>query len=68
MEAQSITLQHNQSALILEAGEDGEISVNVAASDHQSLAGALCQAIAYKLMNDEQFQDELMELLDFEDE
>lgn len=68
MDSQSITLQQHQSAIIVSAGEDGEISVEVATADHEGLSGALCQAIAYKLMNDEQFQAELMEMLDFEDE
>jgi len=45
-------LNMNQAALILEADDDGEIT------------GALCHAIAIKLMNDEQFQGELMEMLE----
>jgi len=68
MNNQSITLQQHQSAIILGAGEDGEISVEVASADHQGLSGALCQAIVHKLMHDEQFQEELMGMLDFEDE
>lgn len=61
-------LTDNQSALILESDENGSISVNVASGDHESLTGALCQVIATKLMTDEQFQEELMGLLDFEDD
>ena len=61
-------LKDNQSALILESDENGSISVNVASGDHESLTGALCQVIATKLMTDEQFQEELMGLLDFEDD
>ncbi len=57
-------LNSNQAALILEASEDGEISVNVAAPEMDGLPGALCQAIAYKLMGDEQFQADLMEMLE----
>jgi len=60
-------LENNQAALILEASEDGEITVNVALPDQNGLAGALCQAIAKKLMNDEQFQAELMGMLDEND-
>ena len=62
MEPETIELQENQSALILEADDNGEITVTVASRDHQSLTGALCQAIAHRLMNDEKFQSELMEL------
>jgi len=57
-------LTKTQSALILDASEDGEITVDIAASDHANLAGALCQAIATKLMNDENFQAEIMEMVE----
>lgn len=57
-------LNSNQAALILESSEDGEISVNVAAPEMGGLPGAICQAIATKLMSDEKFQAELMEMLD----
>jgi len=40
------------------------ISVDVAGSDMEGLPGALCQAIAMKLMQDEKFQAELMEIVD----
>lgn len=59
-------LKDNQSALILESDENGGISVNVASSDHDSLTGALCEVIATKLMTDEQFQQELMDMLEVE--
>jgi len=61
-------LKENQSALILESDEKGNISVNVASGDHESLTGALCQVIANKLMTDEAFQGELMELLEVVDD
>jgi len=61
-------LKENQSALILESDEEGNISVNVASGDHESLTGALCQVIANKLMTDEAFQGELMELLEVVDD
>ena len=54
-------LSQNQSAIILEISEDGEINVNVASGDLDGLTGKLCQAIAEKLMGDEKFQGELME-------
>lgn len=57
-------LQNNQSALILESSDDGEITVNVASPDVNGLTGAICQAIATKLMGDEKFQAELMEMLE----
>ena len=59
-------LLSNQSALILEEDENGEIEVNVASSDLEGLTGALCQAIATKLMGDEKFQQELMEMIERE--
>ena len=60
-------LKNNQSALILEADENGGITVNVASGDHDGLTGALCEVIATKLMTDEQFQEELMDMLEVEE-
>ena len=57
-------LTKNQSALILDASEEGEITVDIASSDHENLAGAICQAIATKLMNDENFQAEIMQMVE----
>ncbi len=57
-------LSDNQAALILGISENEEISVDVAGSDMDGLPGALCQAIAVKLMQDEKFQAELMEIVD----
>lgn len=61
-------LGSNQSAIILEEDENGEISVNVATGDQQCLTARICEAIATKLMSDEQFQTELMDMLDQEDD
>ncbi|MBU0945294.1 MAG: twitching motility protein [Proteobacteria bacterium] len=61
-------LNENQSALILETDENGEISVEVASGDHKGITGALCKALAIKLMQDVDFQEELMEMLDEDDE
>lgn len=61
-------LKHNQSALLLEVNENGEITVNVASGDIDGLTGLLCQAIATKLMQDGKFQEELMEMIEIEDE
>ena len=60
-------LKENQAALILEASADGEITVDVQAQDLQGFASALCQALAMKLMNDEQLQGELMDMLEAEE-
>lgn len=57
-------LKANQSALILESDDNGEISVEVASPDQDGLSGALCIAIAKKLMEDTDFQNELMSMLD----
>ena len=59
-------LNKNQSALLLEIDDQGEISVEVASNDHQGLTALLCKAIAEKLLDDEAFQEELMEKLDDE--
>lgn len=61
-------LNANQAALVLDVDEDGAISVNVASVDEHGLASALCQALAYKIVNDEQLQAELMGMIDFEDD
>ena len=57
-------LSHNQSALILEESEDGAMTVNVASENMDGLTGALCQAIATKLMQDKGFREELMGMVD----
>jgi hypothetical protein len=60
-------LKNNQAALILEVDDDGGVSVNVAAGDPDGPAGAICQAIAVKLMQDEDFQAEIMEMIEVDD-
>ena len=57
-------LNDNQSALILTESDDGDISVDVASADMEGLTGLLCQAIAQKIMQDEKFQEELMDMID----
>jgi hypothetical protein len=58
----TLTLTENQAALILETTEEGEITVNLqSGSVDFTLAAALCEAIAQKLISDEQFQQELMD-------
>lgn len=61
-------LLSNQSALILEEDENGEISVNVATSDQNGLTAQICEAIAMKLMSDEKFQSEVMDMLEDQEE
>ncbi len=57
-------LKDNQAALILEVDEDGGVSVNVASGDVDGPAGAICQALAVKLMQDEAFQAEIMDMIE----
>lgn len=59
-------LNENQSALILEIDDQGEISIEVASPDQEGLTALLCQAIAEKLQSDEEFQEELMEMIENE--
>lgn len=59
-------LNDNQSALILEIDDHGEISIEVASRDHEGLTALLCQAIAKKLTRDEEFQQELMAMINDE--
>ncbi len=61
-----LELNKNQAALILESDEDGEITVNVSSPDPNGLSGALCNALAMKLMSDEDLQTALMEMLEEE--
>ncbi len=61
-------LKGNQSALILDTGEDGEITVEVASADMNGVTGTLCKAMANKLMQDVDFQEELMEMVKLENE
>lgn len=62
----TLTLSSNQSALILESNDQGEISINIASEDLDSLPAALCQVVATKLMEDTNFQEELMDMLEVE--
>jgi hypothetical protein len=59
-------LNNNQAALILSTSEDGEITMDVESPDMNGLASALCHALAKKMMEDEAFQAELMEMLEGE--
>ena len=56
-------LSKNQAALILGLPETDEINVDVAAADLDGLPGSICQAIALKLMQDEEFRTEIMDLV-----
>jgi hypothetical protein len=56
-------LKENHAALILDIDGNGEITVDVSSQDINGLAGKLCVAIAKKLLNDENFQAELMEMI-----
>lgn len=54
-----ITLEKNQAAVILTADE-GDIEVDIAYDGDEGLSGQICKAIALKLINDENFRDELL--------
>ena len=64
-------LKDNQAALILEVSEQGEISVEVAVNEQENedrdIATAICQVIALKLVNDAQFQNQIMAALEGEE-
>ena len=57
-------LKDNQSALVLAVDEDGEITVEVASTDMNGVTGSLCKALANKLMQDVDFQEELMSMVE----
>ena len=54
-----ITLQDNQAALILTANGD-DIEVDISHVGHVGLAAGLCEALAVKLVEDENFRQELL--------
>lgn len=57
-------LKDNQSALILDIDELGDISVNVASIDQQGLTARICHVIAIKLTSDISFQTHIMDMID----
>ena len=57
-------LKYNQSALILGASEDGEITVDIASPNVEGLSGRICIALAKKIMGDAEFQTELMNMVE----
>ena len=57
-------LKNNQSAIIFEASEDGEISVDIASPDIDGLSGRICVAVAKKITEDTKFQTELMDIVE----
>jgi hypothetical protein len=64
-DSNTLTLNDNQAALVLETNDDGEITVNLhSGSVEFTFAAALCEAIAEKLVSDEQFQQEMMDRID----
>ncbi len=60
-------LKENQAALILEVGEDGGVSVNVASGNENGPASAIYETIAVKLMQDENFQVEIMNMIEMDE-
>lgn len=57
-------LKENQSALLLEIDDNGEVEVNVASGDLDGITASICKAIATKLMHDEDFQAEVMNMVE----
>ena len=55
-----MNLEDNQSALLLEIDEDGEVTVNVASAEIDGITGKICMAIATLLMEDADFQNTVM--------
>ena len=54
-----ITLQDNQAALILTANGD-DIEIDISHEGYVSLAAGLCEMIAMKLVEDDDFRQELL--------
>ena len=64
----TLTLKNNQAAIILETSEAGEIHVELALPDDSpesdGFVSALCMVIARKLIEDEDFQGEILAEID----
>lgn len=60
-------LKSNQAALLLTTDDHGEITVDIESPDLIGLPCAICHALAQKLMHDEKFQAELMDMLEVND-
>lgn len=67
-----ITLKANQAALIIETSPEGEITVEVAypeaSPDVDGFAAAVCEVLAYKLVEDDEFQEALITRLESQDD
>lgn len=65
-----ITLKPNQAALILETSPEGDINVEVAypeeSLEEDGFASAICEVLAYRLVEDEKFQEEILAMIDEE--
>ncbi len=53
-------LDQNQAALILTLDTNGEMFVDVIGQEMPSLSKEICEAIALKLINESDFQDEVL--------
>lgn len=66
------TLKANQAALILDVSAEGEVTVEAAfheeADGAGDLATAICSVIGQRLTEDENFQAEIMRVLEEDDE
>ncbi len=56
----TVKLEHNQAALILTLDANGEMVVDVIGQDYPSLSKEICEIIALKLINETDFQDEVL--------
>lgn len=60
----TITLEANQAALIVKTSEEGIIDVEVVyaedSPEDDGFAAAICEVVAQKLVDDEEFQAEIM--------
>jgi len=68
----TITLEANQAAIIVKTSEEGIIDVEVVYAEESpeddGFAAAICEVIANKLVEDEDFQEEIMTLVEGDDE
>ncbi|WP_035274203.1 hypothetical protein [Desulfogranum japonicum] len=56
----TVKLEHNQAALLLTLDENGEMVVDVIGQDYPSLSKEICEIIALKLINEADFQEEIL--------
>lgn len=62
-------LKNNQAALILEISEEGEVTIDITSPDIDGIPSVICHKLAKKLLQDENFREEIMKSVEeeFED-